>query len=221
VKILGIIFDCDGVLIMNTNSLYDRALENAVNFVEPNYSTKEIYNVISKSQGKTFTHQLKLILGENHQYLCKAIERYEAYIHLPENYNQIYLLKGSYGLLNTLKEKGIILALATGMNPSLLTRLKKEKILPCLFDNIGLTHDISDPKYQKPHPKILIDLLEQMHLLYTDVAYVGDTIDDIVMAKESLIYSIAVLTGRLTEKEAKEVGADLVLSSVLEVGLWI
>ncbi len=218
----GIIFDCDGVLVMNTNEIYDEALTLAVRSFKSEFSDIELKDLKSSTRGKTFHYQLEKILGIRHPHLGDAVQQYEKYLHSDNIFNRISLLEGTDQVLMTLKHEGYVLAMATGMNPSLLTRLFREKILPNdIFEHIGSIHDISNPELQKPHPKILLDLLSSLKLSPEQVAYIGDTEDDIIMARRSRIFSIAVLTGRLNESHAKTIGADLILTSVLELPKWI
>lgn len=217
----GIIFDCDGVLIMSTNEIYDEALTSTVRTFRPEFPDKELQQVMSKTRGKTYIHQLEMILGSGHPHLNGAIKHYERYLHLDDIFHRISLLEGVEGILMELKRKGYVLAMATGMTPSLLSRLFREGILPNVFERVANVHDISDTELQKPHPKVLLDLLNSLDISVAEAVYVGDTEDDIEMAKRCGVFSVAVLTGRLKEYQAFAIGADLVLASALELPKWI
>jgi phosphoglycolate phosphatase len=217
----GIIFDCDGVLIMNTNQIYDEALISTVRFFKPKLSDKGIQRVMHRTRGKTFVNQLKILLGSEHPLLEEAINHYEKYLHRDDIYRRISLLDGVDKVLFDLKSKGYILGMVTGMNPSLLDRLFRDGILPGVFQHIENVHKILEPQLQKPHPKILIDLIDVLELLPEEAAFVGDTVDDIEMAKKAGVFSIAVLTGRLNKQRALAIGSDLVIKSALELIEWI
>lgn len=217
----GIIFDCDGVLIMNTNQIYDEALISTVHHFKPKLSDAEIQRVMLSTRGKTFVNQLKMLLGSKHPLLEEAIRHYERYLHRDDIYRRISLLDGVDKVLFDLKGKGYILGMATGMNPSLLDRLFRDGILPGVFQHVANVHKILEPQFQKPHPKILIDLLDSLDLLPEEAAYIGDTSDDIEMAKKAGVFSIAVLTGWLNKQQALNMRSDLILRSALELPEWI
>ncbi len=216
-----VILDCDGVLVMNTNEIYDEALRNTVSIFAPEYPSDALAELMERTRGKTFDHQLRSILGSDDIRLTRAIETYEQYLHREDVYSRVTLLAGASRALEELKQLGYILALATGMNPSLLDRLFADRLLPDMFTFISSVHEISDPKFQKPHPKTLQKVLFALNRPAKESLYVGDTIDDVLMARSCSIFSIAVLTGRLTRKVAIDAGAELVLNSVLELPPWL
>jgi phosphoglycolate phosphatase len=220
-KFRGIIFDCDGVLILSTNEIYDEALTLTIRSFKPEFPEERLQQIMMKTRGKTFVHQLRLILGSDYPDLDDAIKFYESYIHLDSVYHRILPLEGVEAVLSEMKSKGYKLAMATGMNPSLLARLFQEGILPEIFDDVANVHSIADPELQKPNPKILLDLLSTLRLTPAEAVYVGDTEDDVEMAKRCGVFPVAVLTGRLKEKQAHGSGASLILASALELPRWI
>jgi phosphoglycolate phosphatase len=215
-----IVFDCDGVLILNSNEIYDEALTLTAQEFKPDFPTSALQQLMSQTRGKTFVHQLRRILGDGHPRLEEAIKYYENYIHLESSYRRISSVDEENETLISLKRQGYLLALATGMNPSLLARLFGDGILPEVFERVASLHDISEPELQKPHPKLLLDVLDGLKLSPAEAIYVGDTADDIEMARRGEVFSVAVLTGRLNEKQAFDAGADLILASILELPKW-
>lgn len=216
-----LIFDCDGVLVLNTNEIYDEALVSAVRAVEPSMRLPELQGIMSKTRGKTFVHQLRLALGHDHPGLGDAIRLYEQYIHRDDVYARAVPLTGVGECLTRLKREGYTLAMATGMNPSLLSRLFRDRLLPDVFAAVASVHDIGDAEMQKPHPKLLLDLLSSLGHTPRDATYIGDTEDDIRMAQQSKVFSIAVLTGRIGREQAHATGADLILPSALDLTAWL
>lgn len=221
IRAQGIIFDCDGVLILNTNEIYDEALNAAVHEVKPDVSQGEIDELTSRTRGKSFKYQLQQLLEDSGPKLNDAIQCYERYVHDEPNFRRIKPLAGIAAFLQNLANSGYVLALATGMNPSLLARLFGEGVLPEIFRVVGNTHDIADARFQKPHPTLLANILGALRLPPSEAVHVGDTWDDVEMARLTGVYSIAVLTGRLDETQAVAARADLVLDSVLEIPKWL
>ena len=69
----------------------------------------------------------------------------------------------------------------------------------------------------KPEPYILLEAIESLGVDCDQVAYVGDTVIDMLTAKNAGIVGIGVTTGPSSEEELVEAGAFLVLSSVNDV----
>lgn len=210
------IFDCDGVLILDTLELYDEALTVAIRAIDPDVSDENIVALQQSTQGKSFHHQLRQQFGATCD-ISSSIEAYESYIHQPAAFRRIRLLDGAEAELQRILAAGKRLALATGMNPSLLDRLFSEGILPDLFETVARVHDIPESHLQKPHPRLLLQLLSSTNVEPEQACYIGDTLPDIEMARNAGVVSVAVLTGSLDRTQAVKAKPDYILESMLEV----
>ena len=87
------------------------------------------------------------------------------------------------------------------------------------FKQIVSSHNIKDPKKTKPHPYMVKLILEKQRVKPEEALLVGDSRQDILMAKAAGLRTVAVLTGHLTKKEAK----DLKVSSatIASVQKWL
>jgi phosphoglycolate phosphatase-like HAD superfamily hydrolase len=103
------------------------------------------------------------------------------------------------------------------MNPSLLNRLFAEGVLPDLFEAVASVHDIPESHLQKPHPKLLLDLLSSMNVKPERACYVGDSLPDIEMARRAGVVSVAVLTGSMNRTQAEEAKPNYILDSMREI----
>lgn len=82
------------------------------------------------------------------------------------------------------------------------------------FDVIWSSDDMQ--KY-KPHPHSLEELLNKWKLKPTEVAYVGDSYNDMRFAKNAGTYAIGITTGESTQKELEKSGADKVINNLNEL----
>lgn len=73
---------------------------------------------------------------------------------------------------------------------------------------------------EKPHPQVVLDILEDTKVEKEDAIYVGDTATDMQTAEAAGLYKIGALWGFRTSRELSEAGADRVLehpSQLLEM----
>lgn len=65
----------------------------------------------------------------------------------------------------------------------------------------------------KPSPQAVIETMQELQVSPEECLYVGDTGTDMETGKNAGIYTIGVLWGFRDEKELRETGADLIVSS--------
>jgi HAD superfamily hydrolase (TIGR01509 family) len=103
---------------------------------------------------------------------------------------EVELIDGARELLDRLHARG----LATGI----VTSGSKQRVLRELDTHRFAFHECvfgSDVKEKKPHPEGLLLCLERMRVAAEDAVYVGDSPEDVAMARAAGVYSIAVPGG--------------------------
>lgn len=103
---------------------------------------------------------------------------------------EIALIDGARELLNELRERG----LATGI----VTSGSRERVLRELDTHGFAFHECvfgCDVKEKKPHPEGLLLCLDRLRIAADEAVYVGDSPEDIAMARAAGVYSIAVPGG--------------------------
>jgi HAD superfamily hydrolase (TIGR01549 family) len=74
-----------------------------------------------------------------------------------------------------------------------------------------------DTIHKKPHPGPLRLALRRLNLLPSHCVYVGDTPEDLLMARRAKVRSIAILSAFSTEKRLRAAGPDWLLTSIEEL----
>jgi phosphoglycolate phosphatase len=101
------------------------------------------------------------------------------------------LFPGVLELLNELRGKGLLLAVATGKSRVGLDRVLQKTGLTTMFD---LTRT-ADETRSKPDPRMLYELLAQTRLRPKDAIMIGDTTFDLEMAKNAGMPRIGIAHG--------------------------
>jgi len=117
--------------------------------------------------------------------------------------------------LERLKERGLLLALATCD-----VRNQTEEILRILgvadiFDVILSAEEVSHPK---PHPEMVLTICERLKVPCSETILVGDTEGDMAMGRRAgIAFTVGVLEGGITPRAEMERVADVVIDSLPEI----
>jgi len=105
--------------------------------------------------------------------------------------HELHLFKGMRDLLETLKDEGFMLGVATGKPRRGLDRSLRHHQLGHLF------HDTrtADESFAKPHPGMLLDLSDRLGVPVRKMLMIGDTTHDLQMAQAAGVDGIAVTYG--------------------------
>lgn len=98
---------------------------------------------------------------------------------------------GAVALLETLRARGIRLAVATGKNRPGLVRAFRSTGLGDYF----ASSRTSDETASKPHPRMLVEILEEQRVAPGAAVMIGDTGFDLEMARRARVPSIGVTHG--------------------------
>jgi phosphoglycolate phosphatase len=117
--------------------------------------------------------------------------------------------------LEGLKDRGLLLALATcdlrGQTEEILRILG----IAHLFDSVLSAEEVSHPK---PHPQMVMTICEQLNTPPSETILVGDTEGDMTMGKNAgIALTVGVLEGGITPRAEMEKVADVVIDSLSEI----
>jgi HAD superfamily hydrolase (TIGR01549 family) len=112
--------------------------------------------------------------------------------------------------LNILKKDYSLILVTNAERNEVELFLKKSKINPKIFDLIVLAR-----KHPKPMPDGIIKAEHLFHVK-SDI-HVGDSVYDVLAAKNAKAVSVAVLTGQATRKKLEKYHPDYILKSVAEL----
>jgi phosphoglycolate phosphatase len=114
---------------------------------------------------------------------------------------------GIYETLDTLKKRGLRLAVVTNKNEEAV-KLIIGKLFPDYFE---IVIGNSDRIKQKPDPESVLHIMKSFGVKKDETIYIGDSYTDVRTAKNAGIKSIGVLWGFRTYGELEKEGADYII----------
>lgn len=210
-----IIFDFDGVIITGSNEGYFNCYHKALESVEVNLDPKEEKGRILERWGKGHISQLKLLLKEHPELIDKTIRVYEKLYNSPLFSSRIKLIRGAKNTLKQLSQE-YILAIASGMRGKTMEVLIK-KFNINYFQKIISINDIKNEKDKKPSPYMINKIRDFFSISKKETIYVGDSKNDVIMARRAKVKPVIVLTGLLSKRQAKNLKVDYTISSIADL----
>jgi phosphoglycolate phosphatase len=127
------------------------------------------------------------------------------------------LFDGVRGMLEGLADAGYLLAVATG---------KSRRGLDYVLDQTGLrplfqATRTADEAFSKPHPQMLLDILDELGVRARDAVMIGDTTYDLEMARSAGTAAVGVCCGSHGREELLRFAPLACLESVVELEPWL
>lgn len=125
---------------------------------------------------------------------------------------------GVVDMLQRLQSRGYDLAIATGMS-----RLGLDSMLPSLTDQ-GISFAVTqcaDESRSKPHPDMLLQILDYLGLEASQAVMIGDSECDIQAANNAGMASIGVTTGAFSSQQLQKHSPLTVLESITDLDQWV
>ncbi|MGQ0708389.1 MAG: HAD family hydrolase [Rhodoferax sp.] len=176
-------FDWDGTLFDST-AIITRCIQRAVADVGGRVpSDEQAAYVIGMGLAQALAHAAPDVPVQDYPALA-ARYRY----HYMAQQDDIHLFEGVVPLLHELRARGVLLAVATGKSRRGLDVALRAVELQGLFDSSRT----ADETASKPHPQMLLELMEEFSLQPRQVLMVGDTTHDLEMAQRAGCDSVGV-----------------------------
>lgn len=129
----------------------------------------------------------------------------------------IPLYPGARESLALLRERGYLLAIATGKSRRGLDRALQQSGLGGWFD----ASRCADETFSKPHPQMLLDLMEQLAVRPGETVMIGDSQHDLQMAGNAGVVSIAVTHGAQSARRLLEFNPVVSIHHLGELAAWL
>jgi phosphoglycolate phosphatase len=149
----------------------------------------------------------------------------EDYPRLSERYREHYLARdpdiplfgGAREMLDELDARGFLLAIATGKSRVGLARALAQQ---------GLTHRFvasrcADEGFPKPHPDMLLALMDRCGVAPAETLMIGDTTHDLALARNAGAASLAVSYGAHDSDGFAEWSPLATVASIEELNTWL
>lgn len=207
-----ITFDWDGTLFDST-AIIARSIQAAVRDVggtEPTLAQASY--VIGMGLKQALAHAAPDVPEHLHAALG---DRYRHHYFAAQH--DISMFEGALALLADLKEKGYLLAVATGKSRRGLDAALATQTLAGVFDSSRT----ADETAGKPDPLMLHELMRELDVAPERTLMIGDTTHDLLMAKRAGCPSVAVSYGAHEPQAFAELSPRYVAHSVAELHEWM
>ncbi len=207
-----IAFDWDGTLFDSTKIIV-RCIQAAVRDVGGTVPTdKEAGYVIGLGLMQALAHAAPDVPPEKYPQLG---ERYRH--HYSAHFNDLSLFDGVLPLLDALKARGHLLAVATGKSRRGLDEVLRTVELKGVFDGSRT----ADETAGKPDPLMLRELMAEFDVAPARVLMVGDTTHDLQMAVNAGCPSVGVSYGAHEPEAFAVLAPRHIAHSVQELHDWL
>ena len=207
-----LIFDLDGTLINTLNDLKVTASEILDEF---GYSSNLDLDTVRYFVGNGMKKFVERFLTYANGDLSLLDTIYDKFVYEYNNKCLRFasLYEGINELIDKLKNKGYILYVNTNKNHEIANRMINE-LLPNTFINV---YGDSTNFPRKPDPYIVNKIKEVHNLVNEEIMYIGDSNVDVLTGHNAGVQVIGCSYGFRGEKELKEIGADYLINSPLEI----
>lgn len=204
-----IIFDWDGTLMDSIGKIIVsvQSMAHLADFAMP--SESQIRDVI----GLSLEHSLHSLFPSRsdieYQQMAHAYKvQFQQMQHVPSP-----LFATSEALLQTLTQYNYLLAVATGKARAGLERMLSETSLSHYFTATRC----ADETKSKPHPQMLLELLEELQIPAHKALMVGDSLHDLNMANNAGVDAVGVSYGAHSAERLFEAQPKAVIHSPIEL----
>ncbi|SHI28369.1 HAD-IA family hydrolase [Pollutimonas bauzanensis] len=208
----AVVFDWDGTVMDSTHSIVEAIQSACADLDLPVPGASEASWVIGLSLESALYRCVPTLTAEK---LPFFLERYR--FHFLRRDPEIRLFDGIVDLLEVLRARQVVLGVATGKSRVGLDRVLGTMRLQGHFH----TTRCADESFSKPHPAMLLEIMDELGLSPGQVLMVGDTSHDIQMAASAGVDSMAVTYGAHDERTLLEAQPTVMVSSVREMQAWM
>ena len=198
------IFDLDGTLL----DAYSAIVES-MNYTlqRLNYPQADPARII-RAVGYGNYGLLKMFIRDQDLPVAKEIYRQH---HQSNLYGKVFLMPGSLTLLQNLRTKGKLLAVATNRPRDTALLLLEILGIVDYFDRVLAGEEVKNPK---PAPDIILALLEYFQVSKRETVFVGDMTIDAQTGRAAGVDTVIVTTGSSTREEIEAVKPGYIIDSL-------
>jgi phosphoglycolate phosphatase len=208
----AVVFDWDGTIMDSTHSIVAAIQAACADLMLPVPPPEDASWVI----GLSFDTALRRIAPTLTQdRMPRFLERFRAHFLLRDP--EIALFSGILDVFADLRARHIQLGVATGKGRAGLDRALSATQLQDCFESTRC----ADESFSKPHPAMLLEIMEELSLRPERVLMVGDTTHDVQMAGNAGVDSMAVSYGAHDKDTLAAARPTVLVSSVGEMRAWL
>ena len=206
-----IVFDWDGTLMDSAAAIVTALQAAALDIGVTPPSDERARHIIGLGLQEALQHAMPDLSAEHYRALA---ERYR-YHYLARDH-ELVLFDGAGTLVDALAAEGYMLAVATGKTRKGLDRAFAHSGLGAVF------HDsrCADECHSKPHPQMLLELMDAFAVQPEKTLMIGDTTHDLLMARNAGTGSLAVSYGAHPREPLLASASEGCVDSVGELANW-
>ncbi|HEX4597946.1 MAG TPA: HAD-IA family hydrolase [Burkholderiaceae bacterium] len=207
-----IVFDWDGTLIDSTGMIASAIRSAAADLGLPDPGPERASSVIGLGLMQALAIAVPELPAER---AAEFAARYR--VHFVAGETRLQLFPNARELLAQLRARRRGLAIATGKTRAGLSRALDSLGLATQFD----ASRCADETEPKPHPKMLLELADELRTRPARMLMVGDTTHDLQMAAAAGVAAVAVTHGAHPASALQQSAALVVVDSLVELQRWL
>ena len=207
-----LIFDWDGTLMDSAGVIVDSIQRACADIGVPTPSDRASRQIIGLGLVQALQTLLPGLPADDYP---RLVERYRH--HYFGRDEQIPLFEGVASGLRELSEQGFQLAVATGKSHAGLSRALASSGLGAWFSATRC----ADQTHSKPHPAMVLELMEELGADPAHSLVIGDTSHDLLMASNAGVASLGVTYGAHEADDLQPHAPLALMDSFAEVHAWL
>ena len=207
-----IVFDWDGTVMDSTAAIVLSIQEAACDLGLPRPADSIASHVIGLGLGDALRLAAPQLREDDYP---KMVERYV--VHWRAHEHDLVLFPGMRELLAELKSRDYWLGVATGKSRNGLDRAIVSGGLQAVFDWTRC----ADETHSKPHPQMLLDLMDRFAVDPERTLMIGDTTHDSLMARNARTHALSVTYGAHPRLELAAMQPRALVENVPELRAWL
>jgi pyrophosphatase PpaX len=206
-----IVFDMDGTLTQTNQLIYDSFNYIAQKYAGRKYSIPEITAMFGPPEEEAL---LAIVRPEQ---IDTVMKDYLAFYRTHHNQlAQIY--PGMENILNSIKDRGKMLALFTGKGTPTTTITLQEFRIDKYFDYVVTGNDVVK---RKPSSEGLFKIMKHFALQPDEMLMVGDSVSDVKAAHEAGVKIAVVVWDSYAKEKVLQMKTDFVFNDTKEFQDWL
>lgn len=207
-----IVFDWDGT-VMDSTAVIAGSIQAACRDLDlPVPSDEDARHVIGLGLGQALRHAVPDAPESMYEPLA---ERYRH--HFLAQDQTIPLFEGAHETIAELHEAGYWLGVATGKSRAGLERVLDASGLRSYFHATRT----ADQTFSKPHPAMLLELMDELAVAPDRTLMIGDTTHDVQLAQNAGVDVVAVGYGAHPPEHLQELAPLALVSDFAELRAWL
>jgi len=207
-----LVFDWDGTLADSTTIIAEAIQRACCDLGLPTPDDVAARFVIGLGLADALRHVAPTLAAEDYPRLS---ERYRH--HYLSREPEIPLFAGAREMLDELDARGFLLAIATGKARAGLTRALVQQRLEHRF----IASRCADEGFPKPHPDMLLALMDRCGVEPVETLMIGDTTHDLELARNAGACALAVTYGAHAAEGLAGCSPLATVGSIPELAAWL